>query len=219
MDKALNQLEKTAIPSSVVHVMFFPLLLLLTCVGFQTTEKPLHEMTRLIQVILGLAPPSENVPIENLTLFDESLNASQKEAVKFALESAEVACPVGRLVYSLHGSYLSLRSWFSRIGTGKTRTPIEIIRQLTVATIESKPQRLLVCGASNLSVDNILERLLALSPSARGEGLRATRIGHPARVMANESVLDSTLEAKAARSDQVRGSIALPNHPLFFNGH
>jgi len=102
MDKALNQLEKTAIPSSVVHVIFFPLLLFLTCVGFQTTEKPLHEMTRLIQVILGLAPPSENVPIENLTFFDESLNASQKEAVRFALESAEVACIHGPPGWYIH---------------------------------------------------------------------------------------------------------------------
>ena len=57
---------------------------------------------------------------------------------------------------------------------------------------------MLVCGASNLAVDNILERLLALPG-----GVRATRLGHPARVMSHEGVLDATLDAQAARSDQV----------------
>lgn len=84
-------------------------------------------------------------------------------------------------------------------GTGKTHTLIEIIRQLATATpTNPKPARILVCGASNLSVDNILERLLALP-----ERLRATRIGHPARVMSHEGVLDATLDAQAGRSDQV----------------
>ena len=83
---------------------------------------------------------------------------------------------------------------------------IEIIRQLaTVTPHNPKPQKVLVCGASNLSVDNILERLLALPSTTKGEApLRSTRIGHPARIMANESVLEATLEVKANRSDQVR---------------
>lgn len=62
---------------------------------------------------------------------------------------------------------------------------------------------MLVCGASNLSVDNILERLLALPAPTKGDKLKVTRIGHPARVMAHEGVLDSTLEVKASRTDQV----------------
>lgn len=70
-----------------------------------------------------------------------------------------------------------------------------------------KPLRLLVCGASNLSVDNILERLLALPAPENGVKLKITRIGHPARVMAHEGVLDSTLEVKASQSEQVRGRI------------
>ena len=89
------------------------------------------------------------------------------------------------------------------IGTGKTHTLIEIIRQLTsVSPYNPKPKRLLVCGASNLSVDNILERLLALPAPDKGEKLKVTRVGHPARVMANEGVVDATLEVKAGRSDQ-----------------
>lgn len=93
-----------------------------------------------------------------------------------------------------------------QLGTGKTHTLIEIIRQLVSNPPGQKPVRVLVCGASNLSVDNILERLLALPPPEKGKGtpLKVTRIGHPARVMAREDVLDATLEVKAGRSDQVR---------------
>lgn len=89
-------------------------------------------------------------------------------------------------------------------GTGKTHTLIEIIRQLTSVTASNaKPLRVLVCGASNLSVDNILERLLALPTPEKGEKLKITRVGHPARVVNHEGVLDSTLEVKAGRTDQV----------------
>lgn len=89
-------------------------------------------------------------------------------------------------------------------GTGKTHTLIEIIRQLTSVTPSNpKPLRLLVCGASNLSVDNILERLLALPLDGKPEALKVTRIGHPARVMAHENILNSTLEVQASKTDEV----------------
>ncbi|PPQ77946.1 hypothetical protein CVT25_015421 [Psilocybe cyanescens] len=87
--------------------------------------------------------------------------------------------------------------------TGKTHTLIEIIRQLTTESpVNLKPKRVLVCGASNLSVDNILERLLALPITDKSQKLRVTRIGHPARVMTHEGILESTLEVKATRTDQ-----------------
>lgn len=66
-----------------------------------------------------------------------------------------------------------------------------------------KGNRVLVCGASNLSVDNILERLLALPVLDKTAKLKVTRIGHPARVMSHGGILDSTLEVKATRTDQV----------------
>ena len=89
-------------------------------------------------------------------------------------------------------------------GTGKTHTLIEIIRQLTTQS-DANPQhkRVLVCGASNLSVDNILERLLALPVPDKGKRLRVTRIGHPARILSQDSILESTLEVKAMKSDEV----------------
>ncbi|OAX43735.1 P-loop containing nucleoside triphosphate hydrolase protein [Rhizopogon vinicolor AM-OR11-026] len=171
MDKALDQLEKIAIPSLR-----------------QSSDKGDYELTPLTRVLLGISPPSAKMPIANLEFFDESLNPSQQQAVRFALESPEVAC--------IHGPP----------GTGKTHTLIEIIRQLTSSEhgANEKQKRILVCGASNLSVDNILERLLAIQPPEKGKRapLTATRIGHPARVMANQGVLEATLEVKASKSDQ-----------------
>jgi DNA polymerase alpha-associated DNA helicase A len=67
----------------------------------QSNEKPHHEMTRLIQVLLGMSQPSAKVHVADLTFFDSALNPSQKEAVKFALEAPEVACihgPPGRCI-------------------------------------------------------------------------------------------------------------------------
>ncbi|KAL0946071.1 hypothetical protein HGRIS_012344 [Hohenbuehelia grisea] len=141
--------------------------------------------THLMSVLMGLTPPSKATHLQGIDFFDTSLNNSQKEAVRFALEAPEVAC--------IHGPP----------GTGKTHTLIEIIRQLTAVTTNNpKPQRLLVCGASNLAVDNILERLLALPVPEKGERIKVTRLGHPARVMAHQDILDATLEVKASRTDQ-----------------
>ncbi|KAK0498765.1 P-loop containing nucleoside triphosphate hydrolase protein [Armillaria luteobubalina] len=147
-------------------------------------DKNVPELTPLVQVLMAMTTISKRIPMNDIQFFDKNLNPSQKEAVKFCLESPEVAC--------IHGPP----------GTGKTHTLIEIIRQLSVSSTSEKPRRLLVCGASNLSVDNILERLLALPVEDKAQRLKVTRIGHPARVMAQESVLDATLDVKAARTDQ-----------------
>ena len=161
-------------------------------------------MNPLTQVLLGITPPSRRVPLDNIVFFDEHLNESQREAVQFCLESPEVACihgPPGMFTFILDFPY-SCGS-----GTGKTHTLIEIIRQLTAESLTNpKPKRLLVCGASNLSVDNILERLLALPAEGKSEKLKVTRIGHPARVMTHEGIIESTLEVKATRTEQVRSS-------------
>ena len=49
-------------------------------------------MTKLFEVLLGISNPSERIPIKNIVFFDPTLNDSQKAAVKFALESPEIAC-------------------------------------------------------------------------------------------------------------------------------
>ena len=80
-------------------------------------------------------------------------------------------------------------------GTGKTQTVIEIIRQL-----HSRQKRLLVCGPSNISIDNIVERLQAAH-------VPCARLGHPARVLS--SVTHCTLDVQLQRSDdaQIIGDI------------
>ncbi|KAI5889355.1 P-loop containing nucleoside triphosphate hydrolase protein [Schizophyllum commune H4-8] len=141
-------------------------------------DKAFPRLNTMHHVLLGQASPSAKVAVNDLEFLDPTLNDSQKDAIRFCLGSPEVAC--------IHGPP----------GTGKTHTLIELIWQLC-----ARGQRLLVCGASNLAVDNILERLLALPADSRTSRLKVTRVGHPARVMANEDVLDATLEVQAGRTD------------------
>ena len=54
-----------------------------------------------------------------------------------------------------------------------------------------------------------MERLLALPVSEDGKKLKVTRVGHPARVMNREDVIEATLEVKASRSDQVGHLVAV----------
>ena len=90
------------------------------------------------------------------------LNASQHEALRKVLESKDVAF--------IHGPP----------GTGKTTTLVHAIRQ----TIKDEKQ-VLVCAPSNAAVDLLVDKLSE-------QGLRALRIGHPARV--TEQSLSKTLD-------------------------
>ncbi|XP_006455227.1 hypothetical protein AGABI2DRAFT_145440 [Agaricus bisporus var. bisporus H97] len=175
-------------------------------VTYDRMDKAIDRLEKIVEgrsVLLGIHPPSERNHISAIAFFDDSLNESQKEAIKFCLESPEVACihgPPGLLTTRrvAHANVSKIQT-----GTGKTHTLIEVIRQLTTVTPSNlTPKRVLVCGASNLSVDNIMERLLALPASEKGEKLKVTRIGHPARVMSHQGILDSTLEVQATRTDQ-----------------
>lgn len=109
-------------------------------------------LAELRQVLLGEAEPEVGGTVEEEVL-DAGLNASQREAVAFALAAKDVAL--------LHGPP----------GTGKTTTVVEVIRRAV-----RRGQRVLVCAPSNLGVDNVLERLVR-------HGENAVRLGHPARVL------------------------------------
>ncbi|KAI9007107.1 P-loop containing nucleoside triphosphate hydrolase protein [Gaertneriomyces semiglobifer] len=127
--------------------------------------------TSLVNVLMGASVP-QVAAYPAVKFFDDTLNASQKEAVKFCLATKEIGL--------IHGPP----------GTGKTHTVVELIRQLV-----KEGQRVLVCGPSNISVDNIVERL---APSK----IQLARVGHPARVL--PTVYDCTLDVQLRNGDAAK---------------
>lgn len=134
-------------------------------------KAPESEYTPLMRVLFGLSSPSppQHLQVDAISFHDPTLNDSQKEAIRFALCAREIAL--------IHGPP----------GTGKTYTLIELIHQLL-----DRGQRVLVCGPSNISVDNIVERL---TPSK----IPIVRLGHPARLL--PSVLNHSLEVLSRTSE------------------
>ncbi|KAK6332458.1 hypothetical protein TWF730_011366 [Orbilia blumenaviensis] len=128
-----------------------------------------EDLPNLIKVAFGLSaymPPPKSE--HDLDFFDERLNGIQKEAVSFALETEDLAL--------IHGPP----------GTGKTQTLIEIIRQLV-----AKDCKVLVCGPSNISVDNIADKLGSFR-------IPMIRVGHPARLL--PSVISNSLDVAIKHS-------------------
>lgn len=141
----------------------------------QTMEKMAkmseNEHSHFMRVAFGHTTPL-SVDYESagpVKFTDPSLNDSQKEAIRYTLGSKDVVL--------IHGPP----------GTGKTHTLIELILQLV-----QRRQRVLVCGPSNISVDNIVERL---APNK----VPVVRIGHPARLL--PSVLEHSLEVLTHTSE------------------
>ncbi|KAK3394684.1 P-loop containing nucleoside triphosphate hydrolase protein [Podospora didyma] len=135
------------------------------------------ELSIFIRVLFGLTSPSP-VPLDptdadvssgKIEWLDPTLNDSQKDAIRFALASREIAL--------IHGPP----------GTGKTHTLIELILQMM-----KRGLRILVCGPSNISVDNIVERLVP-------HKIPLIRLGHPARLL--PSVLNHSLDVLTRTSE------------------
>ncbi|KAF9354342.1 hypothetical protein BGX34_011094 [Mortierella sp. NVP85] len=127
----------------------------------------------LTNVLFGRQKPTFDEAwsdISKVKFLDPTLNPSQQEAVRFALAAEQVAL--------IHGPP----------GTGKTFTLVELIRQLVL-----QEKRILVCGPSNISVDNLVERLAHYR-------INIVRTGHPARLL--PSVLDHSLDVLSRTSDQ-----------------
>ncbi|KAG0041009.1 hypothetical protein BGZ82_003620 [Podila clonocystis] len=137
----------------------------------QMTDNSMPEP--LTNVLFGRQEPTFDEDWSDLSsvkFFDPTLNPSQQEAVRFALAAKQVAL--------IHGPP----------GTGKTFTLVELIRQLV-----QQKKRVLVCGPSNISVDNLVERLAQYR-------LSLVRAGHPARLL--PSVLEHSLDVLSRTSDQ-----------------
>ncbi|EME49460.1 hypothetical protein DOTSEDRAFT_84844 [Dothistroma septosporum NZE10] len=126
----------------------------------------------LTQVLFGqtsISPVSRSELEKEVQWIDLALNDSQKDAIRFALAAQEVAL--------IHGPP----------GTGKTHTLVELTLQLL-----KRQLRLLVCGPSNVSVDNIVERLAP-------HKVAMVRLGHPARLL--PTVLKHSMEVLSRCSD------------------
>ncbi|XP_009785579.1 uncharacterized protein [Nicotiana sylvestris] len=123
----------------------------------------------LVPVLFGERPPTMSKKDVNFTPFNRNLDHSQKDAISKALSSKNVIL--------LHGPP----------GTGKTTAVVEIILQEA-----KRGSKILACAASNIAVDNIVERLVP-------HRVKLVRLGHPARML--PQVLDSALDAQVLRGD------------------
>ncbi|GJX00525.1 DNA-binding protein SMUBP-2 [Tanacetum coccineum] len=123
----------------------------------------------LVPVLFGERPPTVVKKDVSFTPFNKNLDHSQKDAIKKALSSKDL--------FLLHGPP----------GTGKTTTVVEIILQEV-----KRGSKILACAASNIAVDNIVERLVP-------HKVKLVRVGHPARLL--PQVLDSALDAQVLRGD------------------
>jgi len=104
------------------------------------------------------------------TPLDDELDDRQRAAVDAALRSGDITL--------IHGPP----------GTGKTRTLVEVVRQRV-----ARGERVLCAAPSNTAVDNLGLRLA-------GAGVRAVRLGHPARVAPalQALTLDAQVDADGA---------------------
>jgi DNA polymerase alpha-associated DNA helicase A len=130
------------------------------------TTSPLTQVLFNQSTPTPLSPEDLSAPIKYT---NDSLNPSQQAAIQHALASREISL--------IHGPP----------GTGKTHTLIELIQQLVL-----RGSRILVCGPSNISVDNIVERLAP-------HKIPMVRLGHPARLL--PAVLDHSLDVLSRSSD------------------
>ncbi|GLJ21851.1 hypothetical protein SUGI_0408590 [Cryptomeria japonica] len=142
----------------------------------------------LVPVLFGEKPPTFSKKTISFSPFNTGLDHSQKAAVSKALGSGNI--------FLLHGPP----------GTGKTTAVVEIILQEV-----KRGSKVLACAASNIAVDNIVERLANYR-------VKLVRLGHPARLL--PQVLDSALDSQVLKADNnalandVRKEMKLMNSKL-----
>jgi superfamily I DNA and/or RNA helicase len=120
-----------------------------------------------IREVAALAKPPRPLAAQSWELLDPELDERQRAAVDGALRSGDLALIWGPP------------------GTGKTRTLVEVVRQRV-----ARGERVLCAAPSNTAVDNLGVRLAGL-------GIRAVRLGHPARV--SPALVSLTIDAQIDR--------------------
>ncbi|KAL2923698.1 DNA-binding protein SMUBP-2 [Bienertia sinuspersici] len=123
----------------------------------------------LVSVLFGENSPVRSKKDVSFSPINKNLDHSQRAAITKAMSSNNV--------FLLHGPP----------GTGKTTTVVEIILQEV-----KRGSKILACAASNIAVDNIVERLTP-------HRVKLVRVGHPARLL--PQVLESALDAQVLRGD------------------
>jgi ATP-dependent RNA/DNA helicase IGHMBP2 len=120
-----------------------------------------------LREVAALVRPAKLLAATAWEPFDDELDERQREAVGIGLRSGDIALIWGPP------------------GTGKTRTLAEVVRQRV-----ARGERVLCAAPSNTAVDNLGMRLAIA-------GVRAVRLGHPARVSPALSSL--TIDAQIAK--------------------
>ena len=157
----------------------------------QSSASTSGNATSLVRSLFGLSTPTWHQTDLPLPPFNQNLNETQLNAIRYSLSADHFSL--------IHGPP----------GTGKTTAIVELIMQIVASNLGAAepgaPVRILVCGASNLAVDNILERLVG-APEHREvfkkKSVGVTRIGHPARVVS--SLQSSTLDAQCTTSAEAQ---------------
>ncbi|KAJ9055500.1 hypothetical protein DSO57_1003201 [Entomophthora muscae] len=113
------------------------------CLGVKLPQSAWPGDSDLISLMLTSSPEKPKFNHQPIIGFhDQKLDASQMEAVRHCVAAHDVAL--------IHGPP----------GTGKTRALVELVRRLV-----QDGNKVLVCGPSNTSVDNLLERISKTSVS------------------------------------------------------
>jgi predicted DNA helicase len=120
-----------------------------------------------LREVAALARPAKLLAPVTWTPLDEALDDKQRAAVDAGIRSGDIALIWGPP------------------GTGKTRTLVEVVRQRV-----ARGERVLCTAPSNTAVDNLGIRLAEA-------GVRAVRLGHPARV--SPALAELTIDAQIDR--------------------
>eukprot|EP00890_Picochlorum_soloecismus_P004479 jgi/Picsp_1/5031/NSC_02394-R1_dna-binding protein smubp-2-like len=130
--------------------------------------------SRVHNVMFNKVAPSRH-PQVSWEPLNKELDESQVKAVHNAIVTCDIAL--------IHGPP----------GTGKTTALVEYIAQEVL-----RGSRVLACAASNIAVDNLVEKLSQIH-TLKSKEIRMIRIGHPARLL--PEILSHSLDHKILHSD------------------